>query len=63
MTTKDFLLMTIQAQNPCSYRYLIQQCQFHGFTRGMVQAFNELKHEGLIYVSEDDDNALIVDLA
>lgn len=59
MTTKEFMLLAIEANNPCSLKHIIWECKDQGFTKGFIQALQALKNDGLIRTIDDDGETIV----
>ena len=59
--TRDFMLMVVQADGPCTLKHVLNDCKVQGFTYGLVQALQSLKDEQLV-ITEDEDGETIIEL-
>jgi hypothetical protein len=59
MTTYDYILQVIQAQNPCSLKHVIWDCKQQGFTKGFVKALQTLKDDHLIFTEHEDNETTV----
>ena len=60
--TRDYMLICVAADGPCSLAHVLADCKFQGFTKGFVQALQSLKNAGLVRTDCDDDGATIIEL-
>lgn len=59
--TRDYMLIVVQADGPCTLKHVLNDCKVQGFTNGLVQALQSLKDEQLV-ITEDEDGETIIEL-
>lgn len=60
---KEHVLDHVAACSPCTYASALQWARAQGVDCGFTQNVNELKAEGKVFVSEDDEQNLILEIA
>ena len=60
---KPHILAHIAACSPSTLRSVLAWAKSQGVANGFVQNVNELKHEGKIFVSADDEDSLVLEVA
>lgn len=63
LNNKQHLLAHVQACSPCTYKSILSWARGQGLMAGFTQNINALKHEGKIFMNENDESELIVELA
>jgi hypothetical protein len=57
--TRNFMLLVVQADGPCTLKHVLSDCKTQGFTSGIVQALQSLKDEQLVTTEEEDGETII----
>ena len=57
--TRDFMLLVVQADGPCTLKHVLSDCKNQGFTNGIVQALQSLKDDQLVITTDEDGETII----
>jgi hypothetical protein len=57
--TRDFMLMVVQADGPCTLKHVLSDCKAQGFTNGIVQALQSLKDDQLVITTNEEGETII----